>query len=207
MAWPKWSLAGSLVIGGVALWLMLAGPDRLLGIESGNLGVSVVMLIGWASLYGISSAPRGELEDAVSPGEWQAWVGLGFTALIATYFFTKAALFAGATDLRDVQAVARNIVLLTIAWVIVSGLLHARWKDRVLTDERDREIEARAASWGRLALVFVVISIALILAFSPAEKLRWATPIALGNLLVFALIWSCLVEYAMAALGYWRDRQ
>ena len=207
MAWPKWGLAGLLVVGGLAFWLLLAGPDRLLGIESGNLGVATVMLIGWGAFYGISIAPKGELEDTVSPGEWQAWVGLGFTGLIAAYFFAKAALFAGATDLRDVQAVARNIVLLTIVWAVVSGLLRARWKDRVLADERDREIEARAAGWSRLALVFVVIGIALMLTFSPAEKLRWATPIALGNLLVFALIWSCLVEYAVAALGYWRDRQ
>jgi uncharacterized membrane protein YjfL (UPF0719 family) len=207
MYWRKWSLAGLLVVGGLAFWLMLAGPDRLLGIESGNLGVAIVMLVGWGSFLGISTAPRGELEETVSPGEWQAWVGLGFTALIAAYFFAKASLFAGATDLRDVQAVARNLVLLVITWAIVSGLLRSRWKGRVLADERDRDIETLAAGWGRGALVAVVIGIALMLTFSPAEKLRWATPIAIANLLVFALIWSCLVEYAITAFNYRRDRR
>lgn len=206
MYWPKWSLAGLLVVGGVAFWLMLAGPDRLLGIESGNLGVALVMMVGWGSLYGISTVPRGELEETVSPAEWQAWVGLGFSLLTAAYCLAKAHLFVGVTDLRDVQVVGRNLVLLLIAWTVVSWLLGERWKGRVLEDERDREIEKLAAGWGRGALVSCVIGIAVMLGISPAEKLHWATHIAIANLLVFALVWGCLVEYAVAAISYWRDR-
>ena len=59
----------------------------------------------------------------------------------------------------------------------------------------------------RGALVFVVIGVAVMLGISPARKLEWATPIAIANLLIFALIWSCFVEYVVTALSYWRDRR
>jgi hypothetical protein len=44
------------------------------------------------------------------------------------------------------------------------------------------------------------------LAFSPAERLAWATHFMIANLLVFALILGALFEYAYSALAYWRDR-
>jgi uncharacterized membrane protein len=89
----------------------------------------------------------------------------------------------------------------------VSQLLLSRWKGRVLEDERDREIEVRAAGWARFALVFMVIGIAVMLAMSPPEKLAWATHIATAHLLVFALVWHSLVEHAVTGISYWRDRR
>lgn len=52
-----------------------------------------------------------------------------------------------------------------------------------------------------------MIGVAVMLGISPARKLEWATPIAIANLLIFALIWSCFVEYVVTALSYWRDRR
>lgn len=43
------------------------------------------------------------------------------------------------------------------------------------------------------------------LGLSPPEKLVWATPLAVANMLVFALVWSSLFEHAAAAVHYWRD--
>ena len=65
----------------------------------------------------------------------------------------------------------------------------------------------RAAVWARCALVFLVIGIAIMLAVSPPARLAWATHIAIAHLLVFALVWHSLVEYAVTALSYWRDRR
>jgi hypothetical protein len=45
------------------------------------------------------------------------------------------------------------------------------------------------------------------LAFSPAERLAWATHFMIANLLVFALMWGWLCEYAATAVMYWRDRR
>ncbi|MFT3806810.1 hypothetical protein [Arenimonas sp.] len=207
MRWPAWGLAGLVALAGLAFWLLLAGPDRLFGLDTGNVGIALTALVAWSALHGVSVAPRSEMENAVSPGEWKAWVGVGFSALGIAYFLSKAHLFAGATDLRDVQAVGRNLVLMLIAWTVLGWLLENRWKGRVQKDERDREIENDASGWGRGALVFVVIGVAVMLGLSPARKLEWATPIAVSNLLVFALIWSCFVEYVVTALSYWRDRR
>jgi hypothetical protein len=54
--------------------------------------------------------------------------------------------------------------------------------------------------------VFCVIAIAVTLGLSSPEKLLWATPLAVANMLVLALVWSTLFEHAAAAVHYWRDR-
>ena len=90
---------------------------------------------------------------------------------------------------------------------LLSGVLGARWKGRVQEDERDREIEKRAAGWGRGALIACIVGLALMLAFSPAERLAWATHFMIANLLVFALMWGWLCEYVATAMLYWRDRR
>ena len=100
-----------------------------------------------------------------------------------------------------------NLVLLLVAWTIVSGVLASRWKGVREQDERDREIAVKAAAWGRGALIFTVFGIAAMLSFSPASRLDWATPLMLGNLLVFALMWGWLCEYAATLVGYWQDRR
>lgn len=207
MRWPKWGLAGVVALAGVAFWMLLAGPDQTLGIDLGGFGFGLMVLVAWLAVHGISAAPRGELDDAVSPGEWRAWVGLGFTAVAVAYLLAKADLIVGATDLRDLGGIGRNLVLLLVSWAVVSQVLQWRWKGKVLEDERDREIEVRAAVWARCALVFLVIGIAIMLAMSPPARLAWATHIAIAHLLVFALVWHSLVEYAVTALSYWRDRR
>lgn len=207
MRWPKWGLAGLVAVAGVAFWLLLAGPREVLGFDPGHVGFALMVAVAWTAMYGVSAAPVGDADDAVSPGEWRAWIGLGFTALVAGYLLAKADLIAGATDLRDLGRVGRNVVLLLIAWAILSAQLQRRWKGRVLEDERDREIAVLAAGWGRGATVAAVIGVVVLLAFTPAPRLAWATPIAIAHLLVFALLWGCLVGYAAAGLTYWRDRR
>lgn len=208
MRWPKWGLAGLVVLAAVAFWLLLAGGTReVFGVDLGGLGFGLVVLVAWLAVHGISVAPRGELDDAVSPGEWRAWVGLGFTLMVAAYLLAKSDLIVGATDLRDLGRVGRNVVLLLITWAVISQVLHWRWKGKVLEDERDREIQVRAAGWARCALVFVLVGLMATLAFSPPGRLAWATHIAIAHLLLFALVWQSLVEYAVTGISYWWDRR
>ncbi len=207
MRWPKWGLAGLVGVAIVAFWILLAGPEKLLGIDLGGLGIGLAALTAWAAIHGISVAPRGELEETVSPGEWKAWIGLAFSLLVAGYLFTKSDVIASVGDYRDLGRIGTNIALLVIAWAVVSQVLEWRWKGKVLEDERDREIAVRAAGWGRGATVAAVFGIAAMIGLSPAWKLQWATHIVIAHLLVFAVIWGSIAEYAVIAVSHWRDRR
>jgi len=196
-----------LPVAALGLWTMLAGPRLLFGIDPGPLGMFALVASTVAALSLLARAPRDRLEHA-SPAEWKAWIGTGFMLVGVVYFLSRIHLFA-ITDWRDphVGAVSRNLVLLLVMWVVLSSTLAARWKGRVEADERDREIAAHAAGWGRGALVFCVVGIAMMLGFSPPGKLLWATHFMIANLLVFALMWGWLVEYAATASMYLRDRR
>lgn len=209
MASKHWGWWGLLGVGLLAFWALLAGPSTLLGVDLGKVGTATLVLLAWGALYAISRMPQGEAERGLAPGEWRAWVGVAFMLAATGYFLARADVFA-ATSLQDnshASAVGRHLVLLLVAWSVLSGVLGARWKGRVQEDERDREIEKRAAGWGRGALIACIVGLALTLAFSPAERLAWATHFMIANLLVFALMWGWLCEYVATAMLYWRDRR
>ena len=207
MRWPKWGLGGVVALALVAFWVLLAGPEEILGLDLGGFGIGLSALVAWLAIHGISAAPHGELDEQVSPGEWRAWIGAGFSALVAGYLLAKGDVIASAADLHDLGRIGRNVVLLLIAWMVVSAVLERRWKGAVLADERDRAIETRAAAWGRSATMVAVIAIAVTLALTPAARLAWATPLVIAHLLVFALVVSQLVEYAVTGVAYWRGRR
>src|SRR5688572_4963814 len=94
MRWPKWGLAGLVVLAGFAFWLLLAGPKDLLGVDPGGFGFGLLVLVAWTAVYGITAAPRSELDESVSPGEWRAWIGLGFMVVVTGYLLAKADLIA-----------------------------------------------------------------------------------------------------------------
>lgn len=197
-----------LAVAGIAFWLLLAGPSNVLGFDGGNVGVVLLMAILWGSLWLVSTRSEQELSAAASPGEWQAWLGLAFLALATTYFVLKLPLFAvagTAMDNPDASRVGRNVVMLMIAWAILSSVMSARWKG-VRSDERDRQIAARGEAWARCALVVCIIALAVLLGFTRADRLQWATPLMLANLLILILMVSNLVETAVQAVSYWRDR-
>ena len=67
------ALFGGLVgVAATGLWLLLAGPSRLLGIDTGNAGIALLLTVTWVSLYAVSQMRNGDLDHAVSPGEWRA---------------------------------------------------------------------------------------------------------------------------------------
>lgn len=193
----------------LAFWALLAGPDVLFGVDLGKWGTALLVAVAWVSMFAVSRTPPGEAERSLSPGEWRAWVGVAFMLAATGYFVAKAHVFADgpAWENHAARAVGRNLVLLLVAWSILNGVLGARWKGRVQEDERDREIEKQAAGWGRGALTACMIGLAVMLAFSPADRLVWATHFMIANLLVFALMWGWLCEYAATALMYWWDRR
>lgn len=194
-----------LFVAAVALWLMLAGSGQLLGFDPGQIGTVLLVAATWISLWRISYQPRSALEDDISPGEWRAWIGFCFMLAAVAYFIGKLHLFR--SDSVDARVVVRNLVTLGIAWAVLGQILASRWQGRVQADERDRDITRRAAQWGHGALVVVVIGLAVMLGFSPAPRLAWATPFFIANVLILMLMAGWLIEYGAMALQYWRDRR
>ena len=198
-----------LVLAAMALWLLFAGPQILLGVDAGNAGMVLLVATAWATLLAIHRMPRGELDEVVSPGEWRAWIGFAFMLALIAYFLAKADLLLAAPllDNPHADAVGRRLAMLVVAWIVLASVMRSRWKGEVQEDERDREIERNASGWARGALTLCVIGVAVMLGLSADEKLDWATPVAIANVLIFSLLWSGLVEYAVTALSYWRDRR
>ncbi|MBP6750337.1 MAG: hypothetical protein KA144_11910 [Xanthomonadaceae bacterium] len=197
-----------LMLAGLALWMLLAGPGRLFGISTGQLGIVVLLAGTWALLYAVSRIPRDALDVAASPAEWKARIGTVFCLVAVVYFLANAHVFNDAPMRQNPEAavVGRHLVLLLVAWAILSSMVASRWKGAVETDERDRDIAIAAAGWGHSALIFCIVGFAVTLGFTPAEKLEWATPPMIGNLLIFALMWGWLCEYVATLVLYRRDR-
>lgn len=209
MALQRWTLLGLLGVAGLAFWLLVAGPATLLGVDTGNAGMALLVTAAWTSLYAISRMPRGEGEHAISPGEWKAWIGLGFMLVAIGYFLANRQMFThgGPVDNPDANRIGRNLVMLLIAWTVLSSVLKSRWQGAVQEDERDRQFESAASRWGYGAISAYVIALALLLGFSPADRLQWATHFVIGNLLLLSLMVACLFEYAAKSVYYWRDRR
>lgn len=205
----RWGWTGLLAMAGLALSMLLAGSGAILGLDIGSLGMALLVTTAWVSLAMVARMRRGEFERVVAPGEWQARIGLVFMAVATVYFLLELPGFQYETwpDAPYSRAVVTRLVMLLVAWIILSKVLAARWQGRVQEDERDREIKLRAGAWGRGTLVTAVIVLAVTIGVSPADRLAWATHFMLANLLVLALMCGWLVEYAATAALYWRDRR
>lgn len=205
----RFALPLLLATAGLGLWLLLAGAGEPFGIDLGALGFALLVLAAWGALYGVARLPRGDGELALSPAEGKAWIGTAFMAVAVAYFIAKAHVFqtpslAGNPEAR---AVGRHLVLLLVAWTVLSATVSARWKDRVQQDERDREVERLAAGWGQGAVTVMLIGLALLLGLSPPEKLHWATLPMIANQLVLVLMVGCLVQNGASAVRHWLDRR
>src|SRR5690349_24662725 len=93
MSLHRAGFAGLAVVAAVATWLLLAGPDRVLGVDAGNAGVFLLMAVGWGALYAISRIPDGGLGETMSPGEWRGWLGLAVTVVLGAYALVHEPVF------------------------------------------------------------------------------------------------------------------
>lgn len=170
----------------------LAGP--LVGVGSALAAIQVVL---WR---------RTGLEHAVAPGEANAWVMLVFLGAVIAVSLGNADQFAGGLSGQGAMHIGFKLGALVLFYVVLAYLLRLRQGTAILEDERDAEIKARAAGWGRGALIVSIIGLMVMLGFSTPAKLQWATPPVIAVQLWFALLWGWLVEYAAVAIFHWRDR-
>jgi polyferredoxin len=180
-----------------------------MGRDPGPVGMALLVLSAWGLIDAIGRLPRETLLASASPAEWYARIGLGFNLIAMLYLFAKSSALGDAPLQEDPHAAAigRNLVMLLIAWLVITGVLASRWKGIPELDERDREIAAKASEWGRGALIFCIIGIAITLGFSPVNRLAWVSQPMIAYLLVFGLLWGWLCEYAAMLLLYRSDRR
>ncbi|MBS0576491.1 MAG: hypothetical protein JSS45_08730 [Proteobacteria bacterium] len=197
----------------LAFYALFVLPDIDLGWPGGLAVLAAAWLI-WYQLWltlraSAQAAQRGELaKAAASPGEQGAWIGLLFTAAILVYFALRSPLMVAADGglAPEATSIGRHIGMLVVGWLVVMQVLRNHWRDRVEADERDRTIEARANGWARGSISVFVVGLAVTFAFTPVERLHWAQPMMVSNLLMMGLVASCALEYAVTAVAYWRDR-
>ena len=160
-----------------------------------------------AATLQLSVRPLAGVEERMAPAEIGAWLLLVYTAAIAAWILVYAHLLMDGWSGSDMRSASVRLVMVVLSYLVVSTVMRARRGKSVLEDERDRQIEIRATQWARGALVACMFGVMFVLAFSPAYKLQWATPPAIATMLLFALVWSWLVEAAAKVAMYWWDRR
>ena len=201
---PLW-LFTAIAAMGTGLWLVFWPPsDSAAWVALGTplLGCGSVLVAIQLALWRTTG-----LERVAAPAEVNAWVMLLFVGATIAVLLGNADALANGFESGEAKQLGMKLGVLVLFYVVLAQVLRARRGTNVLEDERDLVISRLAAVWGRGALVFCIIGIAVMLAFSPAHKLEWATHFMIANLLVFALMWGWLCEYAATAINYWRDRQ
>jgi|SRR5690606_3406882 len=207
---PRTQLIASLLLAGVGLWLFFGDGIELLGASMGFVGVWVFVAATWFMVDAVHRIPRSEAELAIAPGEWQAWVGIAFLAAVVVAIVLRLDAFAAPVPIQhnpDASVAGREVGTLFVAWVVLAHVLRQRWKGRVLADERDHRIEQVSAAWGRGATIAAVVGIALMLGFSPTDRLQHFSYPMLAQMLVAALVLGAWFDRAAAAVLYWRDRR
>ena len=144
----------------------------------------------------------------ISSGEQRAWVGLIFTTGILIYFALHSAQMVAVDGSMapEASALGRHIVMLIVFWQIAMYVLRKRQHDAVELDERDRSIHARFDGVAHIALSVFVLVIAVMFAFSPLDRLTWAKPMTISNLMLYGLIASSALGYLVTGVTYWRGR-
>lgn len=205
-AHPLWLLLGLSALA-AGLWLVFWPPavaDRpslfLLGGPLLGLGsaLAAMQMALWRSTG---------FEHAMAPGETNAWVRLVFLiALLAVSLGNAVQLTAGISGV-DAMHLGIKLCVMAVFYIVLAHLLQVRRGEAVLEDERDAEIRTRAAAWGRMALIFIIIGLMVMLGLSTPAKLHWATPSVIALQLWFALLLGWLVEYVTTIVLYWSQRK
>lgn len=189
----------------LGLWLIVAIPSRWHGLDTGSIGAGLLLVIAAAGLW-LSGRIRDDGASPHSPGEQGRWVALVFTGLIGALMLAHAGTFAGARTIAELDGIGRPIAMLLVGWLILASIARRRPGAGVREDERDREVARAADAAAHVVLALAIVAIAVTLGLTPPARLAWASPIAIANLLMFALVAAAFVGHGAALWHYRRDR-
>ena len=189
----------------IGLWLIVAIPSRWHGIDTGAAGAGLLLAAAAAGLWLSGTIPDDGASQR-SPGEQGRWVALVFTGLIGALMLAHAGAFAGARTIAELGGIGRPVVMLLVGWLILSTIARRRPGAGVQADERDREVARAADDVSHGVLALAIVAIAVTLGLTPPARLSWASPIAVANLLMFALVAAAFAGHGAALWHYRRDR-
>lgn len=189
----------------IGLWLIVAIPSRWHGIDTGVAGAGLLLAAAAAGLWLSGTIPDDGASQR-SPGEQGRWVALVFTGLIGALMLAHAGAFAGARTIAELDGIGRPVVMLLVGWLILASIARRRPGAGVQADERDREVARAADAVSHGVLALAIVAIAVTLGLTPPERLSWASPIAVANLLMFALVAAAFAGHGAALWHYRRDR-
>lgn len=189
----------------IGLWLIVAIPSRWHGIDTGAAGAGLLLAAAAAGLWLSGTIPDDGASQR-SPGEQGRWVALVFTGLIGALMLAHAGAFAGARTIAGLGGIGRPVVMLLVGWLILASIARRRPGAGVQADERDREVARAADAVSHVVLALAIVAIAVTLGLTPPARLSWASPIAVANLLMFALVAAAFAGHGAALWHYRRDR-
>ncbi|MDQ2701521.1 MAG: hypothetical protein M3Y70_01630 [Pseudomonadota bacterium] len=207
---PRTQLIAALVLAGTGSWMFFGDGIELAGTSLGFAGAWLFVAAVWFFVDAVHRIPRSDAELAIAPGEWDAWIGTAFLAAVLAAIVFDADAFAAQVPIQhnlEAGEAGRGIGTLFVAWVVLAYVLRQRWKGSVLADERDHRIEQVSSGWGRGATIAAIVGIALMLGFSPTERLQQFSYPLLAQMLMGALVLGAWFDHAVAAVLYWRDRR
>ena len=193
----------------------LFGLDQSLwGLNLGSLGATVFGLTLWFGAWLFARYPDRIFASEWSIAERRAWTALVFVLLILLsylrFMWALAAMPEVPATFRDLPAeqFIANLVVLFIAWAVVSSSLRGKQPDVIEADERDLRLRGAADHVGDWALTILVGWCAGLLAFQPAERLTWwLAPLIAANVLIGILIAKTLVEHVYLVGRYAWERR
>lgn len=207
---PRTQLIVWLVLAGIGLALFFSGEIHDFPLPLGWFGTLLFVAAIWFCVATLHRVPHSDAEARIAHGEWQAWIGVAFVGAVIVASLLKADVFLPQVPIGhnpDAGAAGRSIGTLFIAWLVLAQVLKQRWIGKVLTDERDAQIELAASQWGRGATAFIVIGVALLLGFSDTQRLQQFSYPYIAQILILALLCGLWLDQLVAALLYWRDRR
>jgi hypothetical protein len=183
--------------------ILLVGPWIDWPFPEGWVGVALMLAAAFAMRrhWDRRAETRG---DEPGEPEREVWHGLASTSLIGAQIATTLYLAGPALALHS--DAAHHLGRTT--WTLIGGavaswfILHRR---EVQRDERDRAIVADANRISGHVLAVLIVALAVLLGFTPPQRLAPMSHVFLAHLLLLTLVVSSLVNHALQLWGYRRD--
>ena len=180
---------------------LLASDSLHLPVRAGYVGAALLIA---ASIYVKNYWNRRAViaGDEPSAAERNAWLWMTGTALIEGY--VMVVLLQPGSEVHTINGGTGGYD----SWVMIAGafISYRILRDpNTQRDERDIAISNFGMKAGYLSLVLLLTVLFMMLGFASHDIMQRFTHWLLANILVTLIMLSCLVQYVVQLVCYWRD--